>query len=223
MPNNSNAVYETSLKMDIQVDQFKVELEGRVDVMTEDCIYEIKCVQEVEDEDFLQLAIYAWLSLTNKKENIKFFRLINVLSGEMFELVNVNESNLCKIVVDLCELQLYKNINDVSNEEFVLKYRNLIDDNELKLLKIKKNLKYEENLIANNNNENKKHVAAKTLKKNVVNNDEKNIDETPESKIKKKSSSAVKKTIITVEPVEIIKTEHEKVKISEKKKKTLKK
>lgn len=59
----TNTIFEQSVE--IQTPMFSefgtVCLEGRMDVMNDDCIWEIKCVDTVTTEHFLQLVLYAWI------------------------------------------------------------------------------------------------------------------------------------------------------------------
>jgi hypothetical protein len=50
-----------------------VEVEGLVDVLTEDTLWEVKCVGSLVDEHYLQLAVYAWLWKKTKEVNIPVF------------------------------------------------------------------------------------------------------------------------------------------------------
>lgn len=77
--------------------KYPVTFTGCVDIESPKILWEIKCVgDDLETTHFLQLAIYAWLwnreqnDLGNSNMNIvdKRFRLLNVLSGESWELDN---------------------------------------------------------------------------------------------------------------------------------------
>ena len=43
-------------------------LKGLIDIETENTVWEIKCVQNLTDEHFIQLGIYAWLY---EKQNLR--------------------------------------------------------------------------------------------------------------------------------------------------------
>lgn len=77
--------------------KYPVTFSGCVDIESPTIVWEIKCVGgDLETTHFLQLAIYAWLwnreqdDIGNLKRNIfdKKFRILNVLSGEAWEMDN---------------------------------------------------------------------------------------------------------------------------------------
>ena len=63
------------------------QLQGQLDVVTPSCVWELKCSRgDITDEHKLQLAMYAWLWRTERESSPRLFRILNVLSGEVWEL-----------------------------------------------------------------------------------------------------------------------------------------
>ena len=67
---------------------FECMLQGQLDLVTEKCVWELKCSQsDLGESDRLQLAMYAYLYLCNAANAPRQFKLLNVLSGQVLELV----------------------------------------------------------------------------------------------------------------------------------------
>jgi hypothetical protein len=91
-------------------DEFLFRFTARVDLWTENTIWEWKCTSKITVEHKIQLVIYAWLwhmvyasstsssSSSKEKEEKKIFRLFNLKTGELFEL-SANVEQLTTIVV----------------------------------------------------------------------------------------------------------------------------
>lgn len=66
-----------------------LEITGRLDLVTETDVFELKCVQELTIEHKLQLLIYAWLWTVSghfATKGSRRFKLLNVRTGELWEL-----------------------------------------------------------------------------------------------------------------------------------------
>ena len=92
MPNYAHASFEVveEEKLTFQLESGVLKavlLQGQLDIVAPDIVWEIKCITgELSTPHFLQVAIYAWLWLRNHPTCPRRFRLLNVLSGEMWEL-----------------------------------------------------------------------------------------------------------------------------------------
>ena len=104
---------------------------GRADLVTNDCLWELKCVSELKPEHAVQLALYAWMWTrhaeastssssssfsfvdTGKKKN---FRLLNFRTGQAMELTGT--ANLDCIAKLALEHHFIKS-EEVSDDEFV--------------------------------------------------------------------------------------------------------
>jgi hypothetical protein len=69
---------------------------ARVDLITDDCVWEIKCVNTLSNDHFLQVVIYAWLwrlcvEDIENLENIREFKLFNIKTGEIYVLHATSE------------------------------------------------------------------------------------------------------------------------------------
>lgn len=84
-------------------------INGYADIITPNCIYEIKCTSETQPEHLFQLATYACIDLLNKdkkavKQQLTNTRLvlINVRTGVMSEIVNfTNKQEFMQLVIKL--------------------------------------------------------------------------------------------------------------------------
>jgi len=84
----------TRYEMDIEVDNYyvkdfgKVTITGRLDAVTEDTVWELKCVKELQLEHFLQLILYAWMwhEIYQEAHGPRRFKLLNMRTGELWEL-----------------------------------------------------------------------------------------------------------------------------------------
>lgn len=65
---------------------YSSEIQGLIDVLTTDSLYEIKCIGgALADTHILQLALYAWLD--EDDESSRRYFILNALSGEKIELI----------------------------------------------------------------------------------------------------------------------------------------
>jgi len=96
----------------------KYRFTARVDMITENIVWELKCTRELSIENKLQLVIYAWLwrNRANQTDE-KQFKLFNIRTGELLRLEAINEE-LTLIVIALlkskCKMSLPK-----TDEEFI--------------------------------------------------------------------------------------------------------
>ena len=77
--------------------------EARVDLMTENTVWELKCTSSLTNEHYLQVVIYAWIwrmihENMLELENIRDFRLFNIKTGEQFRL-NATTDQLNSIIL----------------------------------------------------------------------------------------------------------------------------
>lgn len=80
-----------------------------VDVLTDECIWELKCTNVITIEHKIQLIIYAWLweMMDKPKKN---FKLLNIKTGEIYEL-KYQKEELTKIIVSILKGKYSKQIN----------------------------------------------------------------------------------------------------------------
>jgi hypothetical protein len=136
--NYVTAQYEVPLRQKMTHGQYGLEIVGFLDVMNDNIIYEIKCVQELSTDHFLQVIVYAWLWITTTTEAAakngiteikrKLFRLINVTTSEVYELENnIHIDILFDISYELIVHFLNaENVDGNSDEEFIIFYEEAI-------------------------------------------------------------------------------------------------
>jgi hypothetical protein len=95
---------------------------GRVDAITEKCVWEIKCVGELTNDHFLQVVIYAWIwrfcvEDIENLENIRDFRIFNIRSGEIYRL-EAETHELTQIMIELLKGK-YGSPENADNYEFI--------------------------------------------------------------------------------------------------------
>jgi hypothetical protein len=97
----------------------KIFVSGRMDCLDRNYVWEFKCVKELSLEHYLQVICYQWLwnlCLKNKYED-RIFRLLNIRTGEMYELKNDNEK--IQMVMDLLILNRFEKMLTISDDEFI--------------------------------------------------------------------------------------------------------
>ena len=104
------------------IDEKEIKLKGLIDIESESTIWEIKCVQNLTDEHFIQLGIYAWLCRQNNEEK-EFYKLLNVLNGEIWE---ISKNNL-KEMIDILLSYYFRKVEDEDDEKFILNALNLVN------------------------------------------------------------------------------------------------
>lgn len=118
-----DAVYEKDIGIEDCADfpkYGKVSLRGIMDVVTDADVYELKCVQELKLEHKLQLLIYAWLwhvSANFEKKGSRRFKLLNIRSGELWELAA--GSPLLKEAMEIMLDNKYGKRVDKSDDVFI--------------------------------------------------------------------------------------------------------
>lgn len=94
-----------------------VVVNGYVDAMNEDDIYEFKCVDDITMEHKLQLIVYAWMMInTNQKE--KKYKLFNIKTGEILQL---NISSKINIIVEKLLRNKYQEQTTLDDNAFIEK------------------------------------------------------------------------------------------------------
>ena len=108
--------------------EFEVNLEqnmnGAIITGSIDCIeagdvniiYEFKCVENIQSEHILQLAIYAWLYKTTTPDDEPAYYLYNVLNNNCYEIESSIE-NLNEMVSHLVKMKL-GGVKEITDKEF---------------------------------------------------------------------------------------------------------
>lgn len=98
---------------------------ARVDLITTNTIWEIKCTTQITIDHMLQLVIYAWLWRTLHPEVAKDFRLFNIKTGELWKL-DASLDELTKIVVELLRDKYEKVFVAKTDEQFIQETKSII-------------------------------------------------------------------------------------------------
>jgi hypothetical protein len=98
----------------------KIHITGRLDSMDREIVWEFKCVRELTLEHFLQVICYQWLwnFCLQEQYGERTFRLLNIRTGEMYEL-KCDEKLLVNQVMELLIENRYERLCSISDEEFV--------------------------------------------------------------------------------------------------------
>jgi hypothetical protein len=102
-------------------DEFLFRFTARIDLLTENTIWEWKCTSKLTVEHKIQLVIYAWIwKMLYPTDHEKSFRLFNMKTGELLELnANENMEKITKIVVEILKKK-YLNRNKKIEKDYLL-------------------------------------------------------------------------------------------------------
>jgi ATP-dependent exoDNAse (exonuclease V) beta subunit len=125
--NNKKLIFEKSIS-NCDEDIFKIThkefgkiiINGRIDAYDDENVYEFKCVDSISIDHKLQLILYQWLW---KKSNLfinegnKNFKLLNIKTGEMLQLVN--DDYKINQIVELILANKFVKKNTLNDDEFI--------------------------------------------------------------------------------------------------------
>ena len=96
----------------------EVTINSRIDAVTDDTIWEFKCVDELMLEHFLQLVVYAYVyNMSNTNVERKKTKILNIRNGELYELVY--NSEIVDQIMDTLFCHKYTTATKESDEEFI--------------------------------------------------------------------------------------------------------
>ena len=98
---NQNLIFEQTISNSEEEEIFKIihreygliKIGSRLDAFDDKTVYEFKCVDSISIEHKLQLVLYCWLwknSNLQKTYGNRDFKLLNIRTGELLQLVNDN-------------------------------------------------------------------------------------------------------------------------------------
>jgi hypothetical protein len=93
-------------------------LEGRADLIDDDTLWELKCVDSIKSEHLVQLALYAWLweNVYRAENGRRSFKILNIRTGEVQEIKGIqNLDSVVDIVLD----NHFRTANKKTDEEFL--------------------------------------------------------------------------------------------------------
>lgn len=123
---NMKSILTTESKIEMEINVVEnnekygqITINGRMDVVNDDCIWELKCVNELTNEHLLQLVVYMWLCNHDKHKlyKDKVFKITNFRTGQIIQLIN-DHTIVNKIVNKLFECHFGQN-KTMSDEEFI--------------------------------------------------------------------------------------------------------
>ena len=102
-------------------DYGKVVVKGRVDAIDEAVAWELKCVSYLQLEHMLQVVVYAWMwqKCMECAEGRRRFRLMNIRTGEVRELVTVDAAADLDEVMDVLFKNKFGKASKKTDEEFI--------------------------------------------------------------------------------------------------------
>ena len=121
-----NVDFEKKYQVGGRKELFNRSLIGFIDCIDRNNIYEFKCVQKLENEHFIQLAIYAYMNEVSNGEGLDYnYYLYNILTDEMFSII-VNLDKLKKMMEFIMYQKYYASLEKISDDEFIKKMCTLI-------------------------------------------------------------------------------------------------
>lgn len=111
-----NSVHEVDIKHEGSPELLNRKLNGFIDCVDKD-VWEFKCVRQLEDDHFIQLAVYMYLYKIKYPNSNKKFKLFNILTNEIYT-VDASDDNLREIV-RLLMVNKFINKPKISDEEFL--------------------------------------------------------------------------------------------------------
>ena len=97
-----------------------IQLSGRIDAFQGDCLYEIKCVDALTLEHFLQLVVYAWMDMESSTDEAgsTTYTLLNLKTGEVYRLDATNVTKINDIILILFKNKFGES-KRMTNREFL--------------------------------------------------------------------------------------------------------
>lgn len=97
---------------------YNVTVAGRADLIDDEHLWEVKCVDTFKPEHFVQLALYAWLWQTTEysEKGKRKFCLVNLRTGEVQELTGIQNLGY---VIDICLDNAFRQKKNLSDAEFI--------------------------------------------------------------------------------------------------------
>lgn len=95
----------------------KFKFSARLDMITKNNIWELKCTSKITQEHQLQVVVYAWLWSMLHKDSPRNIYILNIRTGEK-QVLRSSVKNLTRIVVSLLRNK-YEEVKELNNEEFI--------------------------------------------------------------------------------------------------------
>ena len=99
----------------------KFRFSARIDFITNDALWEVKCSSHLSVEHFLHIVIYAWLWQCMYPNDFKSFKILNIKSSQVFELKATMEE-LTLIVITLLKSKYREENISFTDDEFIKQF-----------------------------------------------------------------------------------------------------
>jgi len=125
-----NAKIDEILQEHLEQYDRRIRFGVRVDLITRDTLWELKCTTETVIEHYVQLVLYAWLWRLRYEdgdddEKNKQFRLFNIKTGEIYRLDATTEE-MGNVVIEILKGKYIETLPK-SDEEFLEKCMNEVE------------------------------------------------------------------------------------------------
>lgn len=123
---DTNLTFEKNVIRHVTCKNKEFNLIGTIDLMNDSSVYEFKAKKEIDDVDFLQLLLYAFLMEENPdsdrklQTHFKKYYLFNVVTDQLFEICFTFDK-LEKLVFNLLHEKYFTVKNELSDAEFLKK------------------------------------------------------------------------------------------------------
>uniref|UniRef100_A0A6C0IYA5 UvrD-like helicase C-terminal domain-containing protein n=1 Tax=viral metagenome TaxID=1070528 RepID=A0A6C0IYA5_9ZZZZ len=114
---SKTAIFENKIYIEDLPELINRKLTGYIDCIDGNNLYEFKCVSKLENTHYLQLAIYAYILSTVKKEKYNYF-LYNILTDELNKIEFIYD-DLVNMIEYLIK-EKYLNTKKLTDEEFLI-------------------------------------------------------------------------------------------------------
>lgn len=104
----------------------RVKFTARLDLLTQNTLWELKCTSKVSLDHFMQTAIYAWLWRVLKPNDPRECKIVNIQTGEVY-LLAASTEELTQIVVALLRGK-YGKTDPITKDEFLGQCQKTIRD-----------------------------------------------------------------------------------------------
>jgi len=94
----------------------ELQINGRIDLIDDKNLWELKCVESLKDEHVVQLALYAWLWQRTQVKGSRKFLLHNIRTGEVQQLKGVQNLNY---IADMVFDNAFRTVKTMTDEEFI--------------------------------------------------------------------------------------------------------
>lgn len=141
MANEETIIMQSDEDAHINIDEFlrdKIDknmifrFTARVDIITENSVWEIKCTSNTTIDHMLQVVIYRWLwQMTTEEE--KQFKLFNIKTGEIYFL-DATDEEINSIMLALLKGK-YEKTERINDEQFLQNCKNYMSKTAVSIYK----------------------------------------------------------------------------------------